>query len=502
VSETGNNSGLQTGAISLSGDFVASVATVAPSSSVAFTLALLLGFAGLATPLAVLVVGVSMLFVAFGYAQMNKWKPSAGAPYVWVGRAVGPIVGVGTGMLSIVASTVANIGNITLAGAYFLFVLFPSHTFPSGVTWLVAAVIMVFLVWLAIRGIRPSIYVQALLVVIEYGAIISFVVLALMHELSHPAAGVHGPSWSDFSLSGGVGGFKGLAEAAVVCGFLYAGWEAPLVLGEESTNAKINPGRAAIIGTAFLTIWYTFLIVVFQGVDSPKNLIAHGSDVLAYSGQLLVPGFLGRALPLAVLAAVIGTTQMQMTEPSRILYSMARDKLVPKVFGYIHGKHLTPWWAIAILGCIPPLALIPYLLNTSAEKAIGDVISASGMLYLAMYCIIALSCVWFSRAEILAHKGRVLLTAGLLPLIGGAFNLVIFAYGLKTQGRTIASVAIAGVVLCVVVALVVRVKAGREEFFTSRGGKDEVPSAEAPSAGIPAAGTAAAGTAALEATEG
>jgi amino acid transporter len=57
---------------SLGGDFVASVATVAPSSSVAFTLALLLGFTGLASPLAVLVVGVAMLFVSFGYAQMNK----------------------------------------------------------------------------------------------------------------------------------------------------------------------------------------------------------------------------------------------------------------------------------------------------------------------------------------------------------------------------------------------------------------------------------------------
>jgi amino acid transporter len=473
----GNNSeapGLHAGAISLGGDFVASVATVAPSSSVAFTLALLLGFAGLATPLAVLVVGVAMLFVAFGYAQMNKWKPSAGAPYVWVGRAVGPVAGVGTGMLSVVASTVANIGNITLAGAYFLFVLLPNHTFPSGVTWLVAAGIMVFLVWLAIRGIRPSIYVQALFVVIEYGAIISFVVLALMRELSaHPPAGVHGPSWSYFSLSGGIGGFKGLAEAAVVCGFLYAGWEAPLVLGEESTNARINPGRAAIIGTAFLTLWYTFLIVVFQGVSSPADLIAHGSDVLAYSGQLLVPGFLGRALPLAVLAAVIGTTQMQMTEPSRILFSMARDKLIPTFFGYIHRAHQTPWWAIAVLGCIPPLALIPYLLNTSASKAIGYVISASGMLYLAMYCVIAISCVWFSRREILARKGAVLVTAGLLPLLGGLFNLVIFAYGLKTQGSTIAWVAVGGVLLCVLLAFLIKATAGGTEFFTSRGGKDE-----------------------------
>ena len=472
---TNTDTGLMAGAISLGGDFIASIATVAPSSSVAFTLALLLGFAGLATPLAVLVVGVAMLFVSFGYAQMNKWKPSAGAPYVWVGRAINPTAGVGTGLLSVVASTVANVGNITLAGAYFLFVLFPSNTLPKFVVWLTATVIMAVLVWLSIRGIRPSIVVQTAFVVIEYGAMISFVILAIIHELSSGAPGVHGPSWSYFSIGGGTGGFKGLAEAAVVCGFLYAGWEAPLVLGEESTDAKINPGRAAILGTAFLTIWYTFLMVVFQGVSSQGDLASHGSDVLAYAGQLLVPGFLGRALPLAVLVAVIGTTQMQMTEPSRILYAMARDKLIPKIFEFINSVHRTPAWAIAILGVIPPIALIPYLLNTSATKAIGYVISASGLLYLAMYCIIALSAVWFSRRELMERKGVTLLTAGVLPLIGGLFNLVIFVYGLDTQGSTIALVALAGIVLCVVLAFVVRARARAQTFFTSDGGRTEEP---------------------------
>lgn len=472
------SAGLMTGAVSLGGDFIASVATVAPSSSVAFTLALLLGFTGLTSPLAVLVVGVAMLFVSFGYAQLNKWKPHAGAPYVWVGRAVGPTAGVGTGMLSVAASTVANIGNITLAGAYFLFVLFPHSTFPSIVTWLAATAIMAVLVWLAIRGIRPSIVVQTIFVVVEYGAIISFVVLALIHELSSGAPGVHGPSWSYFTIGGGTAGFKGLAEAAVVCGFLYAGWEAPLVLGEESTNAKINPGRAAIIGTGFLTLWYTFLFVVFEGVASQSTLAAHHTDVLAYAGQLLVPGFLGRALPLAVLVAVIGTTQMQMTEPSRILYAMARDRLIPRIFSYLHGEHRTPWWAILILGAIPPIALIPYLLNTSATTAIGYVISASGLLYLAMYCIIALSCVWFYRRELMQRKGVALITAGLLPLVGGVFNLAIFVYGLKTQGKIIALVAAGAIVVCIVLALIIRQAGASQPFFTSHGGRDSEPAAD------------------------
>ena len=61
--------------------------------------------------------------------------------------------------------------------------------------------------------------------VIEYGAVISFVILALIHEASGQG-GATLPALSDFTVArvvGDVGGFKGLAEAAVVCGFLYLG---------------------------------------------------------------------------------------------------------------------------------------------------------------------------------------------------------------------------------------------------------------------------------------
>jgi amino acid transporter len=241
----------------------------------------------------------------------------------------------------------------------------------------------------------------------------------------------------------------------VVCGFLYLGWEAPAVLGEESTKAKINPGRAMMLGTGFLTVWYTFLIIVFQGVSSQKDVLAHGTDILAYAGTLLVPGFFGRALPLAVLIAVLGTSQIQMVEPSRVLYAMARDRLIPKFFGLIHRVHQTPWVSLCILAAIPPLVLIPYLANTSANKAIGYVISATGMLGLFMYFVIALSSVWFYRSELRRGVGTAL-TRGVLPLIGGLFMGLIFFYGLTTQVPAVAWVSVAGVVLVYVLGIIVR----------------------------------------------
>jgi amino acid transporter len=467
TAETAHHVGLRENAVNLWGDFVVSIANVAPSSSVAYTLALLVAFAGHVAPLAVLVTGIGMFLCAMGYASLNRWRAHAGAPYVWVSEAISPPVGAGTGMLNIFVSTFANVGNITLAGSYLLFVLFPTRTFSSPVTWIVAAAIMGILVWLSIRGIRPTVWVQTTLIVIEYTAMISFVVLALIHE-SSGAGGATLPSLSDFTISkavAGVGGFKGLAEAAVPCGFLYLGWEATAVLGEESTHRNINPGRAMLLGTGFLTIWYTFLIVVFEGVSSTGQVLAHGTDVLAYAGQLLVPGFLGRALPLAVLIAVIGTCQIQMVEPSRILFALARDRVIPRFFGFINRAHQTPWAALLVLAAIPPILLIPYLASTSANHAIGDIISADGMFGLFLYFVMALSSVWFYRAYL--RRGVLMFLAlGVLPLIGGLYMGLVFFYGLTTQTAVVAWVSVAGVALAFGIgALIVWRAAPSSPFF-------------------------------------
>ena len=464
--DTTQQKGLRANSVGLWGDFIVSIANVAPSSSVAFTLALLVSFAGHVAPLAVLVVGLGMFLCSIGYASLNRWKAHAGAPYVWVGEAVTPSVGVGTGFLNVAVSTFANVGNITLAGAYLLFVVAPSTSFPKAVTWLIATAIMAILAWLSIRGIKPSVKVQMTFVVIEYGAMIAFVILALIHE-SHGTGGATLPHFNDFTIGhamNGIGGFAGLAKAAVPCGFLYLGWEATSVLGEESTHSNIHPGRAMMMGTLFLTIWYTFLIWVFQGVSSQANVLSHGTDVLAYTGTLLVPGFWGRALPFAVLIAVVGTCQIQMTEPSRVLYALARDKLVPKFFGVIDQKHQTPWIGLIVLAAIPPILLIPYLASTSASHAIGYVISADGMMGLFMYFVIATSSVWFYRSHLRKSLKNFLLLGG-LPLIGGLMMLAVYIYALNTQVAVVAVVSVIGLVLMYSLGIIVRYTRADSPFF-------------------------------------
>jgi amino acid transporter len=454
-------------AISLGGDWVASVANVAPTSTVAFTLALLVSFAGLASPLAVIAAGVAMLLVAIGYARLNNWKPHAGAPFIWVGQTVSPVLGYATGILAILAATVANIGNITLAGTYLLGIVSPGSSFANPLVWIVCAAIMGLVVYIAVRGIRPSIKVQTGIISFEYAVVILFVILALKREIFDHVAGTTAPSLSAFSIHTSPTGIAGLISALVICGFLYAGWEAPLCLGEESKDAHFNPGRAAILGVVFLTFWYTFLILVFQGVASQQAIHQHGSDFLGFAGRSLLPDPWGRLLSLAVLSAVFATTQMQLTESSRVAFAMARERLLPSGMAAVQKVFRTPWIASLVLGVIPPIALIPYLASSSAQAAIANVISADGLLYLVMYGIIAFACVWYYR-RLLGTSARNLVESGLLPLIGGLANIGIFAYGLATQSAIVSYVAAGLCVACMVWALLARATVGRWPYFQYR----------------------------------
>lgn len=152
--------GLKANAMGLFGDWVAGIANVAPSSSVAFTLALMMSFAGLSSPFAVLIIGLGMLCVAVGYSRLNNWNPNAGSPFVWVGSVVRPWLGFAVGLLAILGMLLFNIGNITLAGSYLISIIAPKSV-PSGIlVWVVSAALMGLVLFLAIRGIRPSIRVQ------------------------------------------------------------------------------------------------------------------------------------------------------------------------------------------------------------------------------------------------------------------------------------------------------------------------------------------------------
>ena len=94
---------LRTNALSLVGNVVIALGSVAPTASIALTLSAIVATTSYASPIAVLFCAVPMLGIAMAYRRLNMWHVNCGATYVWGGRAISPYFGWMTGWVIILA---------------------------------------------------------------------------------------------------------------------------------------------------------------------------------------------------------------------------------------------------------------------------------------------------------------------------------------------------------------------------------------------------------------
>src|SRR5579862_1244686 len=241
--------------VNLFGDFVAGITNVAPSTAVALTLGAIISVSGLAAPSVVLIVGISMLFIAISYHYLNLWRPSAAAQAMWIARSIQPVAGLAIGFNVLLMTLVSNVSNITLFGPYLLGIVWPSHQNNRLLQWVCTAVATGLVLFIAIEGVRRAIRFQTIIVWVEYAIILAFVIGLFVAEYSGHPGSTH-PHWS-WLLPSTAPSWSGLMNGVVLGVFMFGGWEASVYLSEEGTDVRRNPGRAGIISVVFCIVWFS-----------------------------------------------------------------------------------------------------------------------------------------------------------------------------------------------------------------------------------------------------
>jgi amino acid transporter len=402
--------------VSLFGDFVAGITNVAPSTAVALTLGAIMAVSGLAAPAVVVLVGLAMLCIAVSYHFMNLWRPSAAAQAMWFARAVQPVAGLAVGFAVILMTLTANVSNITLFGPYLLGIVWSSQQNNAVLQWVCTAVITGLVLFIAIEGVRRAIRFQTIVVWVEYAIMVIFVIALFVAEFTGHAGTTHPQlSWLLPSTSPS---YSGLMNGVVLGVFMFGGWEASVYLAEEGTDVRRNPGRAGIISVVFCIVWFIILTMAIQASAPAKILVAHASNIIAYSASVVWPKPWSSIVSLAVLSSVVAVVQSQLQNFSRMSFGLSREGLLPKWLGRL-SRHRTPALGLTLAAVIPVAALIIYLANTSAGKTIGLVSATAGFLYIVIYVAGAIACIWYYRRTLMSSARRFIL-AGLLPFLGGA----------------------------------------------------------------------------------
>src|SRR6476469_3269991 len=342
-----------------------------------------------------ILTAIPMLIIANAYRRLNLWKANTGASFEWVGRAINPYLGVLTGWLMIAAYIIGTVAEVLLLGPSVLAVFGSTSTNTWAYVGIGCAVGLIMLA-IAVIGIKITARVQVSMAVVEYLILIGLAIAGLVWVLGHHAGSVPiTRGW--FSLSGVNG--KGDAVAGfLVAVFVYGGWDGTLYVNEEVKHRRVNPGRAAILAVAVLTVIYTLSQLGFQGVLSPSKLAEadNNGTALVTVAQVLGGGFWAKAMALSIALSVIATTGTGIVIGARIVYGMASYRVLPEVLGTVSRRYQTPIASSLLVGLLIVILSAVYYLVTTVQNAFVDVIDVTGLLFSIFYILTALAAVAYS----------------------------------------------------------------------------------------------------------
>jgi amino acid transporter len=397
-----------------------------------------------------------MLIIANAYRRLNLWSANCGASFEWVGRAINPYLGFLTGWLMISGYIVGAVAGVEVIGPAVLAVF----TSSSGNTWAdigIATGVSLAMLVIAVVGIRVTARTQVGFAAVEYTILIGIAIASLVAVLRHHR-GTFPITRGWFSLTG-IGGHGSVLAGLLIAVFIFSGWEGTLYVNEEVKRRRTNPGRAAMLAVALLTIIYTLSVMGLQGAVSPGRLQAHSTSALTYVAQALGGASWAKVMALSLALSVVAATLTNIVLTARIIYGMASHRTLPEFLGNVSRRFSTPASASVLVGLLLIALTWVYLLATSVQNAFTAVVDVSGLLFAVFYILTGLATIVYYRRRVFT-SARDALVLGVLPLAAAGFLAWIVAESVRSapapQLWSLAGIVVLGLILMLSARFVLR----------------------------------------------
>jgi amino acid transporter len=435
--------GLRGGALGFVQSTAIGLASTAPAYSIAATLGFVVALVGPQTLLLVPLAFIPMFFSAWANKEMNRADPDCGTSFTWAARALGPRTGWFFGGWGTIASALLSMASYAqITGQYtFLFVGAKGigNNATSGWVLLTGLAFMALLTYLCYRGIQVSARIQVALLVLEFVILILLSVVALVKYATGHAPKGHGTfSWSWLNPAHFASPSVFMAGMLLMV-FIYWGWDTTTSVNEETKDPDRIPGTAGVLSTVILLATYFVVILsmqLFAGFGSSGIGLGNTSnqnDVLsplgaAVFGTSALGTVLSRLLLLMVMSSSAATAMTTILPNARTTLSMAFHKALPKIFGHIHPRYLTPDFGTISFAAVA--AVMYVAINwLSGGNVISDSVTAT-TLFVAMYLgITGFACTWFYRKSLLSSQ-RAFWLRGVLPGLSGVMLFAILGWSL------------------------------------------------------------------------
>jgi amino acid transporter len=287
--------------------------------------------------LAYVIGGVGMAFTALAYTEMSRAFPMAGSVYTYAGRGIHPTVG-------FLAGWQILLDYVLVPALLYIVAAAAIQSFVPGVPlWVWVVGFIVANTAINYFGIELTARVNRYMLAAELIVLVIFLVIGIAAVADGKGGGFSfHPLYdsSTFSVS--------VAFAAVSVAVLsFLGFDGISTLAEENRDGARQIGRAmvaalALAGTLFIVqTWVAALVVP----DKPK-LLSEGdpSGQAFYDAAEFAGGHWLSVLTALATAIAWGFANALVAQAatSRLLYSMARDRQLPRVLATVHHQRKVP----------------------------------------------------------------------------------------------------------------------------------------------------------------
>ena len=282
-------------------------------------------YSGPASILSWMIMSVFAILISTYFAELISMYPSSGGIYEYSKQAIGNFGGFIIGWISWI------IANITIA---MIVIGSVSYIFPNlnnFFSLIIQLMIILFFNYISYRGIDFSSKVLLIFGLIT----ISVLIVLIAPGLSF----INVSNFSPFIIS----------PMILVSLFFIAenffGWESTCYLTEEVKNSRRVVPKTIVRATILISIISLLIVVVSLGsVDS--NVFSIQKAPLTFLSGFFFGDNFKIFYSFLIFIPLIGTAASWIISSPRLLFAMARDKILPKKFTKIHEKYKTPKNAI------------------------------------------------------------------------------------------------------------------------------------------------------------
>lgn len=311
--------------------------------------------AGPAVAVSYFLAAVTCIFTAFSFAELGGAIPVSGSSYSFAYASLGERTAFLVGWCLLLEYGV-SVSAVAVGWSQYLNELLESLTgwhLPDalsagpgegGVVNLPAVVVILLAAVLLVRGVRESARATAAMAILKIGILLFFLAIAF--------TAFKAGNLSPFAGAGA----SGITAGASLAFFSFIGFDAITTAGEEVKNPRRNIPIAILICIGVATLLYVAVALGAIGALGSDAVADKPAALSLVVNQVTESTVGGGIIAFGAVVAIASVVLAVMYGQTRILMSMSRDGLIPRVFERVSPKTSTPvanTWIVAAVFAVP-----------------------------------------------------------------------------------------------------------------------------------------------------